>query len=258
MAESNKDSLPGWGWPLAVVVVVHLALAAIPIEFSEAHSEERPAVALAMTAPPEPQPDEPVEEFEWPELEAEPEPEVGPEPQPQPEPEPPVEAVEPENSADDSEVAIAEELPEPPAEEPPVEEEPVERQEVERDFEPEALSLPHRDIRQHRTTEPEPTAEPVDWQGYGRGVMQAVQSEQNYPRMARRMGWEGTATVRITVDRHGRLAGAPDLVDSSNHSALDEEALKMVKAAAPFDNFPGAADEEEREFVIPVRFRLQG
>ena len=253
MASTNGQKLPGWGWPAVVVIVVHLGLAAIPIHFSQAHSEEPPMVALSMTPLPELEPPPPEQPYELPDMEVEREFE------PIVEPEPVVEAVEPQPAPVETAVAVAEEVPEPVVEEPPVVEDIPETQPVER-AQPEALALPDLDVlrEQRRQSRAESTAEPVDWQGYGRGLMQAVQDQQNYPRMARRMGWEGTATVRITVDRYGDLAGPPRVVDSSNYDALDEEALNMVESAAPFDSFPGAAGEDEREFVIPVRFRLEG
>ena len=88
--------------------------------------------------------------------------------------------------------------------------------------------------------------------------MGTVQSEKNYPRMAQRRGWEGTATVRIRVSRDGSLVDVPSVVESSAYDLLDDEALRMIESAAPFDAFPDHSKEDEQEFVIPIRFELRG
>jgi TonB family protein len=96
----------------------------------------------------------------------------------------------------------------------------------------------------------------VDLQGYGRGVFAAVAAKQRYPRMALRRGLEGTATVRIRVNRDGSLASAPQIVSSTNHEILDQEALRMVQAAAPFLTLPAGFQSEVAEFLIPIQFRI--
>ena len=270
MSSKTTEFTPGWGWPIAVVALVHLGLAAIPIHFSEVHGEEAPTIALSMVAAPQPEPPPPVVSPEPVEEAIE-----EPEPEPKPEPEPVVEANEPEPTIHESEVAIAEdiadEIAEPEIDELAEVDEPVEEEVVEdeRDHsdeeEPELATVeplpfptPEPDVAPDPAPDPTPEPVDVDWNGYGQGVMQAVQATQNYPRMAQRMGWEGTVTVRITVGHDGSLATPPSLVESSRYDALDEEALRMVEAAAPFETFPGGSRETEQEFVIPVRFQLRG
>lgn len=257
----SNQRVPGWGWPIAVVVVVHLALAAIPIEFSKAHSGEPATVELAMVTPPVfEEPEEPTEATIEP-VEEPPEEVVEPV-ESQPEPTPAVQASEPEHVPAAAEVAVVEE---PPAVEPEMEPEFEEEiaeldvsdeEAVEEIAAPEPLSLPER--RPRRATEATESIERVDWNGYGQGVLQRVQQERDYPRMAERMGWEGTATVRITIGADGRLIGTPEIVESSRYDVLDEEVVRMVESAAPFAAFPEAANHDERPFVIPVRFLLEG
>lgn len=242
-----KSKETGWGLPIAVVVIAHLCLAAIPVEFPPVESDEdREERSLAMVPAPDLKP--PAEE---PDRVEEPVPE-------EPQPEPIDEPVAPPEPPAESDVVVAEEPVEEPVDEPepadPVlDDDPLadmDTLDFDDDFEPVERPPLER-------VEPEPDAPDVDWQGYGRQVMESVQTHKNYPRMAERMGWEGEASVRVTIDRSGALADAPGIVDSSTHDTLDEEVVRMVESAAPFEAFPGASSEEQREFVIPVRFRLE-
>ena len=249
---------------MAVVVAVHLGLALVPVEFSQAHSDEEPTSEIALTAPPDIE--TPAEQPE-PELEPEvqPEPEPEPEPEPDPRPEEVVEAQEPSHEVPDAEVAVDEE-PEP---EEPVEEKPRDRRfEIQEDdnlaeLDPfdsgSTLDVPSDWEPTPPSSSSESTTEPaVDWDGYARQLMGAVESNKDYPRMAQRRGWEGEAMVRIVVGRDGKLTDRPDIVESTRHTVLDDEVVRMVEAAEPFDGFPAEAEEEQQEFVIPVRFELRG
>lgn len=248
-----------WTMPLVLVVAAHLGLAAIPLQFSTAHSQESPQVQIKLTPVklPEPEPiAQPVEPTPQPPL---------PEPTPPPEP-PPVMAEVPKARPVKPALPVIEEIREPFEEEVELVEadlEPVEEPLVEPVEEelPTLAKAEPRELPEEAPVveaEPAPRAQPVDWQGYGRGILDAVNQEQRYPRMAARRGLEGTATVRIFVYRDGTLARTPDIVASTNHDLLDREALRMVESAAPFEAFPGSAEDEEQEFVIPVRFRLKG
>lgn len=255
----EETKVRGWAVPLIVVVAVHLGLAAIPLHFSTAHSQESPQVQIKLTPVTLPEPEPISQSMEPPPAPAPPE--LTPPPEPSPvvaqapkarPVEPAVAVVEEIREVVKEEVEAAEVLPE-AVEEPilePVEEEPS--------MVAKAEPLPPLKEQPVDTAEPAPKAKPVDWQGYGRGILDSVNKEQRYPRMAARRGLEGTATVRIFIHRDGTLARQPDIVASTNHEILDREALRMVESAAPFEAFPHAAEEGEQEFVIPVRFRLKG
>ena len=266
---SQGEKRSGWTGPIAVVIAAHLALLMLPVEFSTAHTQEEAPSEISMVPAPE--------LASGPESE----PEVVDEPEPEPveeavdepveepveevEPEDPVVAEEPETPREDADVAVAdnagvEEAPEEPVEEAEaVEERPLSdiepfqdhefEPDVPADWEPAEVPTPRRAASDGQS---------VDWSDYRDGVLGSVQSEEDYPRMASRRGWEGEATVRIIVDRQGRLADSPEVVDSSRHAMLDDEALRMVESAQPFEAFPDGADDDEREFVIPVRFQLEG
>lgn len=62
---------------------------------------------------------------------------------------------------------------------------------------------------------------------------------RNYPAAALKQGWGGIVEVRLPIDASG-MALAPQLVKSSGHEALDEQALEMVRRAAPRAALPDA------------------
>jgi protein TonB len=96
----------------------------------------------------------------------------------------------------------------------------------------------------------------VDLGAYGRSIHRAVVKHRRYPRVARRLGLEGKVLIKISVDRQGRLLNAV-IKRSSGQEILDKEALRMVRAAAPFTSLPNDFDKPSVMVVIPVKFKLQ-
>jgi protein TonB len=92
---------------------------------------------------------------------------------------------------------------------------------------------------------------------YREQLSRRVTGQRRYPSQAVRLGMEGTALVRVRVNRDGSLGGPPRLEGSSRFGMLDAEALRMVEAAAPFAPLPGELAREAAEFVIPVSFSLR-
>ena len=64
-------------------------------------------------------------------------------------------------------------------------------------------------------------------------ILRKLESAKRYPRMARKMGVEGTAVVRFKLDSGGRVETV-EIVDSSGSEILDKASLETVHAAAPF------------------------
>jgi protein TonB len=60
---------------------------------------------------------------------------------------------------------------------------------------------------------------------------------KSYPEIARRNGWEGTVTLRLTINAKGRLEKT-EIVQSSGYAVLDKEAQRMLQRAR-FRNGPG-------------------
>ncbi|MCX4242480.1 energy transducer TonB [Paraliomyxa miuraensis] len=234
--------------PLCVTGLAHALLLAVPLTFDPPQRHEDPVVKVRLRPPP-PEPEPPPPEPEPPP----PEPEVEPEP-PLPEPEPPPPEPKPKREP--------EEPPPPDAEPPPAE--------VEPDPPPPSPDPPPSDPPPAMTTAPSPKATPVPapvpagprgmskaaLRAYGMGVHGAMARHRRYPPAALQQRLEGVAKVRLVVDRRGRLVGDPTIARSSGHRVLDEEALRMVRVAAPFEPLPDDADKDTMVFVIPMDFSI--
>jgi periplasmic protein TonB len=70
-----------------------------------------------------------------------------------------------------------------------------------------------------------------------------IQAEWGYPEEARRVGMGGELQMLFTLNKSGTLVNIR-LLQSSGQPVLDNEALRAVKAAAPFDPFPPQMGED--------------
>jgi len=84
-----------------------------------------------------------------------------------------------------------------------------------------------------------------------------MEKHKRYPIAARRLALEGDVVVTLEIDRAGRLVGRPRLAKSCGHEVLDQEALRMVEAAAPFGALPESFEKDVATISLPVRFRLE-
>jgi TonB family protein len=103
---------------------------------------------------------------------------------------------------------------------------------------------------------PAPVSPRFDVRAYADLVRRRIDAEKQYPARARRLGLQGVATVLVAVDTRGRLVRPPRLARTSGVAALDDEALRMVQAAAPFPPPAGASLTAPVEVQVPVRFSL--
>jgi periplasmic protein TonB len=65
----------------------------------------------------------------------------------------------------------------------------------------------------------------------------------------------GELTMNVTVDAAGRVVEA-DVVRPSNSKLLDQHAVAIVRAAAPFGPFSAAMQREADQIVVTSRFRF--
>lgn len=84
-----------------------------------------------------------------------------------------------------------------------------------------------------------------------------VDRHKRYPRKARVLKQEGEVLVLIALDAEGRLMREPTVQRSSGVDALDEEAVRMVKAAVPFPKPEGEVSRVPILVPLTIRFRLE-
>ncbi len=75
------------------------------------------------------------------------------------------------------------------------------------------------------------------YMAYLRTIKKKIEQIWSYPDQALKGEQEGISTVKFSLDRRGRLVGSRG-VSSSGHAPLDREAIKVVRAAAPYEPFP--------------------
>lgn len=81
-------------------------------------------------------------------------------------------------------------------------------------------------------------------------IQDSVQNRITYPRIARKMGWQGRVLISFIICLDGTVKDV-QVVESSGHTALDKNAVEVVQKVAPFPKPPVAA-----ELIIPVVYNL--
>lgn len=82
-------------------------------------------------------------------------------------------------------------------------------------------------------------------------IQNSIQKMIHYPRMARKMGWEGKVVVCFEICKDGHIENMR-IIESSGSKVLDKNALEAIKQAAPFSMPPAKA-----ELTVPVIYRLR-
>ena len=90
---------------------------------------------------------------------------------------------------------------------------------------------------------------------YGKTLSSLIARYQRYPRIAQLRGWQGTAQVQLFVSSTGRMVDAI-ILRSSGFEVLDDQALEMVRQAAPLPQPPEALRGREFTVMVPIVFKL--
>ncbi len=81
-------------------------------------------------------------------------------------------------------------------------------------------------------------------------IKDAIQLKTSYPRMARKMGWEGKVLLSFVINTSGSVE-AIRVIKSCGFKALDQNAIKTVRRCAPFPKPLVRA-----ELTLPITYRL--
>jgi protein TonB len=83
-----------------------------------------------------------------------------------------------------------------------------------------------------------------------------LERNKRYPPSAQARREQGVVQLTFSIDRNGQLL-ASRVLASSGSSALDEEALALVRRAQPFPPPPAALPGEQVSLTVPIRFNLR-
>ncbi len=92
-----------------------------------------------------------------------------------------------------------------------------------------------------------------DWM---RAIARTIASKQVYPRSALAKQVEGTAKVRVTVDRSGKVTGY-EVVQATGFDVLDNEIARLMRRIDPLPRPPGELGDTELTFIVPLTWALQ-
>lgn len=104
---------------------------------------------------------------------------------------------------------------------------------------------------------PPPPGPAFDPRAYRNTAFGLVDQHKRYPRKARVLGQQGRVILMLYLDRDGSLLREPDVRRSSGFEELDEEAVRMVKAAAPFPRPQGRITRVPILVPLTIDFRLE-
>ena len=90
---------------------------------------------------------------------------------------------------------------------------------------------------------------------YARIIKESIMGQWGYPPEARENLIEGKLMVVFSLSRNGHLTGI-QIVRSSGHSILDDEALRAIRTAAPFPSFPDNISVARLNIKANIDYRI--
>ena len=87
-------------------------------------------------------------------------------------------------------------------------------------------------------------------------ILALLERNKRYPEAAKSRHQQGVAQVFFSIDRRGRVINSR-LVRSSGASALDDEALALLRRAEPFPPPPPELPGARVDLSVPIRFNLR-
>jgi protein TonB len=137
-------------------------------------------------------------------------------------------------------------------------EEPAELEKAKKEMEKKQAIVPPGEKQHSRAGENDRSARSGSGKNknaYLETIMKKIEAVRRYPPLARRRDFEGTARIKLTVKRSGRLKKS-NLIQSSGYKLLDAETLKTINRAVPLPPFPADLDVEQLTVIIPIKFKL--
>jgi periplasmic protein TonB len=249
----TRPELVRWGICAAVVIAAH-GLVAVAVS-GRSHEDVTDAGAPVLTVEVAPQamapPAPPRDLAPGPLMETESQQQVAEQAPPEERKQPKQEKTVEEPPAPDPEVAMAK--PEPMAEEGPIDDRPapVAAPAAPVPTAPQVAPAPGPRVAALAVGEvPRPSSAAVSkWE---RLLVAQLERHKRYPPAAG--GKAGEAQLAFSIDRSGHVLTSR-IVHSSGSQALDEEALALIKRAAPLPAPPAGVSDDKLSFVLPIKYR---
>ena len=92
---------------------------------------------------------------------------------------------------------------------------------------------------------------------YNRWLKIKIESMLRYPELAAQSGYQGTLYIKFDINKDGSLGGV-DILQSSGYKILDDEALRAIRACAPFQPLPDDWKMDRYSIRAAVIFILGG
>ena len=93
-------------------------------------------------------------------------------------------------------------------------------------------------------------------QGFRKQIRHKVGKAKYYPKMARRLGFEGKPIVSFTLGFKGELLDLK-LVQASTYNLLNEAALETIRRGTPYPPIPGPLGKKSISFDLPILYTLE-
>lgn len=90
---------------------------------------------------------------------------------------------------------------------------------------------------------------------YLQKIKEKIETIWIYPQSALEREEEGTTVVKFSISKSGYLT-ANDIISSSGSQFLDEGALDVIRAAAPYDPFPREFDLAQLNIIARFQYKL--
>lgn len=95
--------------------------------------------------------------------------------------------------------------------------------------------------------------EETRWEG---AILDRITRKKRYPSGALHDGLEGTAMLRLLLDRDGGLLHA-EIARSAGHGPLDREVLALARRSSPYPRPPASVAGDTISLIVPVEFVIR-
>lgn len=90
---------------------------------------------------------------------------------------------------------------------------------------------------------------------YYSSVRTKIIKNMRYPKISRANNEEGSVRIAFSIDKRGRLIDL-SILEECGFESLNNDAVKTISTAAPFNSFPASIRKESLSLNIPLKYEL--